>query len=193
MTERQIMTWYKQNLLPSVEKAIAYKKERDPSLIYTADWLIAMAYRETWTLVVRYIQNKILLENVLTIVKGDYGRREGELEKQFHGFGFWQIDIGSYPSFVKSGEWKDPFKCCCKAIDVLEEKRNSLERHLRKEQYDVETFHRMITAAYNCGQGNVIAAVQKKQPIDSRTHEKNYSQKVWEYRTLYNSLQALSP
>lgn len=190
MTERQIMTWYKQNLLPSVEKAIDYKKEKQPGLIYTADWLIAMAYRETWTLMVRYIQGKILLENVLPVVKGDYGRREGELEKQFHGFGFWQIDIGSYPQFVKSGEWKDPFKCCCKAIDVLEEKRSYLfaSGRINGNEHTAEECDRMITAAYNCGQVNVVNVIKDKKDIDSRTHEKNYSRKVWEYRDLYNSL-----
>lgn len=188
MTERQIMTWYKQNLLPSVEKAIAWKKEKDPALLYTPDWLIAIAYRETWTLVVRYIQGKILLENVLTLVKGDYGRRDGELEKQYHGFGFWQIDIGSYPQFVKSGDWKDPFKCCCKAIDVLEEKRLFFQSKIDLNGYDVETYHRMITAAYNCGQRRVLEAIAEKKSIDHYTHERNYSQKVWEYRSLYNSL-----
>src|SRR5688572_6164584 len=143
MTARQIMIWYKDNLQQAVEKAIAFKKDRNPDLLYTTDWLIAMAYRETWTLVARYIQNKIVFENVLTVVKGDYGRRDGELEKQFHGFGFWQIDIGSYPQFVKSGDWKDPYKCCCKAIDVLEEKRLYLGSRLDKNKHDVETWHRM--------------------------------------------------
>ena len=65
MTERMIMRWYKENLQAAVDKAIAFKKERHPDLIYTAGWLIAMAYRETWTLMVKYIQNKILFENVL--------------------------------------------------------------------------------------------------------------------------------
>ena len=192
MTERQIMLWYKTNLQQAVEKAIAEKKEKNPALIYTADWLMAMAYRETWTLVNRYIQNKILFENVLPVVRGDYGRREGELEKQFHGFGFWQIDIGSFPEFVKSGDWKDPFKCCKKAIDVLEEKRQWLfgsGKRLIEKNYDVEFVHRCITAAYNCGQGNVFKAVNAKLGIDHYTHEKNYSQMVWKYRELYNSLQ----
>jgi hypothetical protein len=188
MTERLMMRWYKDNLQAAVDKAIAYKKERTPDLLYTADWLIAMAYRETWTLMLTYIKNKIHFENVVGIVKGDYGRRDGELEKQYHGFGFWQIDIGSYPTFAKSGDWKDPFKTCCKAIVVLEEKRASLEKKLTRKDYDVETWHRMITASYNCGAGNVIEAVQDKKNIDSRTHEKNYSLKVWEYRALYNSL-----
>jgi hypothetical protein len=188
MTERSIMRWYKENLQQAVEKAIALKKEKNPELLYTTDWLLAMAYRETWTLVARYIKNKIVFENVLTVVKGDYGKRDGETEKQFHGFGFWQIDIGSYPQFVKSGDWKDPFKCCCKAIDVLEEKRLYLESKFDKDDFNSETFQRMITAAYNCGQGNVTKAVNAKLGMDYYTHEKNYSQMVWKYRELYNSL-----
>lgn len=190
MTERQIMQWYKSNLKDAVDKAIAFKKEKQPDLLYTTDWLLAMAYRETWTLMVRYIQNKIFLENILPIVKGDYNKRPADKEKIFHGYGFWQIDIASYPDFIKSGDWKDPFKCCCKAIDVLEEKRKSLLKHFKPENIDVETWHRMITASYNCGAGNVTEAVKASQSIDSRTHEKNYSNKVWEYRTLYNSLAA---
>lgn len=182
------MRWYKDNLLASVQKAIAYKKERNPQLLYTEDWLMAMAYRETWILVVRYASNKIPLANILNIVKGDYGKREGETERSFHGFGFWQIDIGSYPDFIKSGDWMDPFKCCCKAIDVLEEKRGSLEKKLKKDLFDIETWHRAITASYNCGAGGVLKSLAENKSIDHRTHEKNYSEMVWKYRTLYNSL-----
>lgn len=186
MTERQIMYWYKNNLLAAVDKAIAFKKERNPDLIYTADWLLAMAYRETWTLVIKYISNNIFLENILPIVKGDYGQRPGEKEKSFHGFGFWQIDIGSYPDFIKSGDWKDPYKCCCKAIDVLEEKRQYLARELVLS--DKEAINRSITAAYNCGQGNVVRAIRAKLGVDYYTHERNYSAMVWKYREMYKGL-----
>lgn len=184
MTERGIMKWYKDNLLSLVEKAIAEKKIKNPYLIYTADWLIAMAYRETWTLVNRYID--LTFENMKSLVKGDYGQRPGETEKSYHGFGFWQIDIGSYHDFIKSGDWKDPYKCCLKAIDVLEEKRKYLSANLVLT--DTDHFNRAITAAYNCGQGNVVKSIRGKLGVDYYTHEKNYSAMVWKYRELYKSL-----
>lgn len=177
------MQWYKDNLSVMVIKAIEEKKKAKPDLIYTPDWLIAMAYRETWTLVIKLIEAGAPFANITP--KGDFGQRKGETEKQFHGFGFWQIDIGSYPDFIKSGEWKDPYKCCLKAIDVLEEKRAALRPYFALED---ETFFRYITAAYNCGQGNAIKALKDKRGADYYTHEKNYSEMVWQYRGLYNSL-----
>lgn len=185
MTQREIMMWYKKNLFPIVNKAIEDKKEKKPDLIYTVDWLISMAYRETWTLVLRFIEKGLFFENILPVVKGDYGQRKGETEKQYHGFGFWQIDIGSYHDFVKSGDWKDPYKCCSKAIDVLEEKKSALSPYFALED---DTFFRYVTAAYNCGQGRAIKALKDNRGVDFYTHEKNYSEMVWKYRELYNSL-----
>jgi len=182
MTEVQIMGWYKNNLFPIVVKAIEEKKQSIPDLLYTPDWLIAMAYRETWTLMISHIKNKTHFKNIEP--KGDYGQRKGETEKQYHGFGYWQIDTGSYPDFIKSGQWKDPYKSCLKAIEVLEEKRKSLQ----VLNLEGETLNQAITAAYNCGQGNVIKAIKANKYIDYYTHEKNYSEKVWEYRKLFNSL-----
>ena len=189
MTERSIMKWYKDNLLSLVEKAIEQKKIKTPDLIYTADWLLAIAFRETWTLVSRY--HDLTFENMKELIKGDYSNRPGDPdsyrgEKSYHGFGFWQIDTGSYPDFVKTGYWKDPFKCCCKAIDVLEEKRRYLSDKLVLT--DPDAIHRSITAAYNCGQGNVVKAIRSKLGVDYYTHEKNYSAMVWKYRELYNLL-----
>jgi len=180
MTSLEIMGWYKNNLFPIVVKAIEEKKLSNPDLIYTPDWLIAMAYRETWTLLIPFIKNRTPFKNIEP--KGDYGQRKGETEKQYHGFSYWQIDTGSFPDFIKSGDWKDPYKSCLKAIDVLEEKRKQLNKELPFPT-DQE-----ITASYNCGSSNVLKAIKKGEDIDSRTHEKNYSKMVWEYRKLFNSI-----
>jgi hypothetical protein len=182
MTQLEIMGWYKNNLFTIVVKAIEEKKKDNPNLLYTPDWLIAMAYRETWTLLITHIKNRTPFKNIEP--KGDYGRRQGELEKQFHGFGYFQIDIGSYPEFVKSGDWKDPYKCTLKAIEVLEEKRQSIEKSFP----NLDNIEQAITAAYNSGQGNVLKAIKKGADVDTYTHEKNYSKMVWEYRKLFNSL-----
>ncbi len=182
MTSLEIMGWYKNNLFPIVVKAIEEKKKDNPNLQYTPDWLIAIAYRETWTLLITHIKNRTPFKNIEP--KGDYSQRKGEAEKQYHGFSYWQIDTGSYPDFIKSGDWKDPYKSCLKAIEVLEEKRKSLEYAFPK----LDNREQAITAAYNCGQGNVIKALRAGKDVDRYTHEKNYSKMVWEYRKLFNQI-----
>lgn len=184
MTQRQILLWIKENLSPVIQKAL----EQNPDVIYTEDWLAGMAYREVGFLIGRFAGNKIKVETIHTLMKGDYGQRDGETEKQYHGFGYWQIDIDSYPEFVKSGNWKDPYKTCLKAISVLEEKRWYLASHLDFGKYDLHTIHRAITAAYNCGQGNVVKALTKGKDVDRYTHQGDYSKMVWEYREAYRLL-----
>lgn len=177
MTEGEAIFWIKDNIGPVIRKALA----DSGSTVYTEDWLGAMAYRETGILIHRY-QDKSP-DVIATLMKGDYSQRPGETEKSYHGFGFWQIDIASYPAFVNSGDWEDPYKCCMKAIAVLEEKRTYLEGKV-PASYDL---HRAITAAYNCGQGNVLKVVQQGKDIDSRTHNKDYSKEVWRFRYIYRS------
>lgn len=186
MTEREILSWIKNNLGDVIDIAIIQAKEKNPELIYTRDWLAAMAMRETGFLIARYVEKKMKTDVIHSLMKGDYGQRPKETEKQYHGFGYWQIDIASYPAFVKSGDWKDPFKTCLKAIAVLEEKRLYLAPKFPNLQGD--SLHRAITAAYNCGQGNVQKVLLVGQDIDARTHQKNYSKEVWRYREIFKSL-----
>jgi hypothetical protein len=97
-------------------------QEEKSGLLYTPDWLAGIAYRETGGLINKYGNVGTKPEIMHTIMRGDFSKRTGEKEASFHGYGYWQIDIGSFPEFVKSGDWKDPLKCCIKAIDVLESK-----------------------------------------------------------------------
>lgn len=187
MTEKQILAWIKTNLGPIIDKALAEARVTNPKLIYTTDWLAAMAMRETGFLIARYVAKGMKLDVISSLMKGDYSKREGEAEKSYHGFGYWQIDIASYPQYVKSGDWKDPYKTCVKAIQVLEEKRKYLEPKFPNVKGD--SLARAITAAYNCGQGNLAKVLQAGQDIDARTHQKNYSAEVWRYREIFNSLQ----
>jgi hypothetical protein len=184
MTQRQIFLWIKENLGPLIRKAL----EQNPDVIYTEDWLGAMAYRETGFLIGRYADKKMKAEDIHALMKGDYSKRPGELEKQYHGFGYWQIDTGSYLPFIKAGNWKDPYKTCLKAIEVLEEKRIYLSKNIDFGAYDLQTIHRAITAAYNCGQGNVVKALTSGKDVDVYTHQGNYSKMVWEYRDFYRKL-----
>lgn len=185
MTQTRILYWIKEQLSPIINKAL----EKNPDVIYTEDWLAGMVYREVGFLIGRYADQKMKPEVIHSLMKGDYTRRDGELEKQYHGFGYFQIDIGSYPTFIKSGNWKDPYLTCLKAIDVLEEKRKYLVKRIDMENSPLLDIHRAITAAYNCGQGNVMKAIEKKYDVDRYTHQGNYSKMVWEYREAYRNLE----
>ena len=111
-----VLKWIKEFLEPSIVEAI----KGSP---YPVDQLAAMAYRETGWKIEKYLNQKMTFATICETMKGDYGQRPGETEKQYHGFGFWQIDIGSFPEFVKSGGWKDPLTTCKMAVNVLETKR----------------------------------------------------------------------
>jgi len=183
MTNTDILQWIKKNLGPIIISSIERAKAKNPALLYTEDWLGAIACRETGGLIARY-PNATLVD-VSSVMRGDYTQRPGEIEKQYHGFGFWQADIASFPAFVKSGNWKDPAKACDMAIDILEGKRAYLHSHSQLEGEDLD---RAITAAYNCGEGSVIKALAAALDIDIRTADHNYSRNVWEFRALYKSL-----
>jgi hypothetical protein len=184
MTTRDILLWIHINLLSSINKAIEEKKKANPLLIYTPDWLVGITYRETGGLIAKYGGKKAEVMHSLT--RGDFSQRPGEKEKQYHGYGYVQIDIGSYPDFVKSGAWKDPFKCYAKAIDVLEEKRKYIQSHMIRLGGD--DLHRAITAAYNCGQGNVVKALSANKDVDSYTTGHDYSKDVWQRRNFYRQI-----
>jgi hypothetical protein len=186
MREKNILKWIGNHLGPIIEKALNQAKEKNSSHIYTKDWLAAVAMRETGSLIARYVNQGKKPYVIHTLMRGDYSQRPGEKEKNYHGFGYWQIDIASYPDFIKSDEWKDPFKTCCKAITVLEEKRLYLTPRFPYLQGD--SLFRAITAAYNCGQGNVAKVLNAGQDIDARTYNKDYSAEVWRYRKIFNSL-----
>ena len=184
MTQERILYWIREHLSPTIRKAL----EQYPEVIYTEDWLAGMTYRETGFLIARYADKKMSPDSIHSIIKGDYSKREGEVEKQYHGFGYMQIDIDSYPDFVKSGDWKDPYKTYLKSISVLEEKRKYLAAKMDFGQHDLLTIHRAITAAYNCGQGNVMKAIRNDKDVDRYTHNGDYSKMVWLYRDAYRNL-----
>lgn len=188
MTERNILVWINTNLGPTIDQALTESKRANPDLLYTRDWLVAMAMRETGFLIARYAEQAKTPAQIHPLMRGDYSQRPGEKEKSYHGFGYWQIDIGSYPAFVKSGDWKDPLKTCRKAIVVLEEKRIYLQQQF--PALAGEDLARAITAAYNCGQGNVAKAIRAKRDVDAYTHQKNYSAEVWRFREITRNVAA---
>ncbi|MBC8045622.1 MAG: hypothetical protein H7Y00_02390, partial [Fimbriimonadaceae bacterium] len=144
--------------------------------------------RETGFLFAKYYNQGFSYNDICLKMKGDYGKRTGEKEKQYHGFGFWQIDTGSYPVFINAGDWQDPLKTAIKAVNVLEEKRKYLIQKGWDKKLSAILFERAITAAYNCGQGNVNKALSNKKDIDHYTFAKDYSKEVFRYRDIYRNL-----
>lgn len=186
MTNTQILQWIKTNLSSYINDALTKAKVTNPELLYTEDWLGAITCRETGILIQKYVpQGKTALEMAL-LMKGDYAQRKGESKPQYHGFGFIQIDIASFPSFISSGDWKDIPKSYDMAITVLESKRKYLSSHFTSLNGD--TLERAITSAYNCGEGNVGKCLHENVDIDSRTANHNYSKQVFEFREIYKTL-----
>jgi len=180
-SDQKMMPWIKDNLGNTINEAT------DGSA-YSADWLAGMCARETGFLFTRKANDGLPFDQICSQMRGDYGKRAGEIEKQYHGFGFWEIDIGSYPEFINSGKWTDPLATAKKAISVLDEKKNYLQQRGWREQLDQVMWERAITAAYNCGQGNVHKALTKKTDIDCYTFAKDYSKEVFRYRNIYSKL-----
>lgn len=186
MTTTDTLKWIKLNLGPIIQQALDNAKLKNPQLLYTPDWLAGITMRETGFLIQRYVEKGGALNNIAPLMRGDYTQRPGETEKQYHGYGFIQIDIASYPDFIRSGDWKDPLKSYSMAISVLEGKRMYLQHHFPALAGD--DLDRAITAAYNCGEGNVGKVITEGHDIDIRTYNHDYSKNVWEYRRVYNSL-----
>lgn len=184
MTNTQILSWIKKNLGPIMQEGIAAAREKNPDLLYTEDWLGAICCRETGGLIARYPNAS--LSGVSSVMRGDYSQRKGETEKSYHGFGFWQADIASFPAFVRSGDWKDPKKACSMAISILEGKQQYLQH--RFPHLAGDDLERAITAAYNCGEGNVGKQLTAGLDIDGRTAGHDYSKSVWEFRAIYRNL-----
>lgn len=182
MTNRDILTWIKRELGPYIQKALLAR----PGSIYTEDWLAGIAMRETGGLMGIYIPQKSDPLVICSILRGDYTQRPGETQKQYHGYGVTQIDIASFPQFVKSGDWKDPVKCFIKSIEVLNGKRDYL-----LDQYPMlwgNDLDELITAAYNCGEGNESKLVLKTLDPDIYTTQHNYSKAVFEFAEIYKTI-----
>jgi hypothetical protein len=195
MTEKQLLLWIFQNLGPMQRQALDIVNEKTPGCIYTTDLLSAMTYREVHVLLRRYIDAGMKPKDIWPIIKGDYSKREGESEKQYHGFGVMQIDIGSFPAFVKSGDWKDPVKTYVMAMRVLEGKRAYLKGKFPDLPND-ELLYASV-CAYNCGEGNVRKILEGKiKDKDGKvvtdpnytTHGRDYGREVFRLKDLYNTI-----
>lgn len=186
MTDQQLSKWINIHLGPIITGAL----EKSGNIVYPVDLMGAMAQREVGFLISRFVIKEpgITVEKLSTLMKGDYSQRPGETEKKYHGFGFWQIDIKSFPDFVASGDWADPIKCCLKAINVLMAKGKYLADKL--PGLSADQMLRANVAAYNCGEGNVVKAVINHLDIDTYTFSHDYSTAVWRYREFFRDGQS---
>lgn len=182
MTEVEILQWIKKNLTSDIQKAIF----DSGASIYTEDWLAGLICRETGGLISRYGISGKDIATIAALMRGDYSQRPGEPTKTYHGYGLIQIDINSYPAWVKTGAWKIPYKNFIKTITILDEKRNYILRHFPNE--GGEALDRATTAAFNCGQGNVVKSLNQGNDVDEHTAGHNYSREVFRMRDVYMNL-----
>lgn len=98
--------------------------------------------------------------------------RAGPLPPDGGGFGrgLMQIDYDAH-EFARTGNWQDPAANIAYGCLVLAQNRDLLARKL---QLSGQTLMQAALAAYNCGAGNVIKAVQAQLDIDYYTAGRDY-------------------
>ena len=166
--------------LTSLEKAfrrcqqlgwIPFFQEASLAYPFAPELLMAIGYRESG-LNPKYLK-----------VAGDNG----------HGYGLMQIDIRSYPAWVKAGHWKDARACILKGAEVLASKQDeitsSIGKKLSVRTLAGHTYHfhgepisgpdllRVTVAAYNCGLWAYYHYC-KGHDVDQGTTGQDYSRDV---------------
>lgn len=178
------LSWIKKNLSPYIQRAVAIHV----GTFVTEDILAGIVMRETGGLIEKHIPdcgNDVL--KMSSLMKGDYTQRKSDTAVVAHGFGFPQIDIDSFPWFVKAGYWKDPDKCFSQAIAILEgNKAHILSHNPTLKGSDKLPYYSV--AAYNCGAGNEDAVINKNLDADAYTTGHNYSKAVFDYAATYRTL-----
>jgi hypothetical protein len=176
-SNNDVLIWIKRNLGTFINTGLQGHK-------FTEDWLASIACRETGGLIVKYVNRGTSLTDMLPLIEGDF------TTGHYHGFSFWQIDIRSFPDFINSGDWKDVQKSATKATDILQGKANYLatQNLLTTYNFTQDQVDRDITAAYNCGEGNVMKAVKNNFSVDAYTANQDYSSQVFQFREIYKTL-----
>lgn len=182
MSNMGILKWVKENLSLYIKEAISIK----PGTFVTEELLAAITCRETGILIQKYAPAKIKIYEMASMMKGDYTQRKNDVAKIFHGWGWTQIDIDSFPDFVKSGQWMDSLKVFIKTIDILEGKKKYLEAH--RDGLSDDVFEKHIIAAYNSGEGNQRKAIEQHLDADRFTTNHNYAEQVLSFMEIYKTL-----
>jgi hypothetical protein len=168
------------------------KQEFDAAV--AAGWLPAFEKAaQTYNLPVALLMAIASRETNMCNIEGDF------YEGQYHGYGLMQIDIGSFPDWVKSGAWTSPAESIAKGAEVLDGKRAEIEQGQGKtlmiegrsfvgRKFDTsDQMLQVATADYNCGLWGYYA-FSKGEPIDSFTAGKNYSSDVWLRKAFFTAL-----
>ena len=168
-TTKNILTWIHDNLGE-------IHREVTKDFIYTESWLAGIVCREVGFLIPRKVSAGQSFEYIAAHMTGDSG----------HGRSFYQVDDRSYPDFVSSTPLSNVKAYAKKAVECLEEKRKYLvSKGWTEDKLGDELIEGAITAAYNCGQGNVHKALSRGFDVDHYTFTQDYSKSVMEYRYLY--------
>lgn len=127
------------------------------------------------------------------------GYRESRLDPKYleipgdngHGYGLMQIDIRSYPEWVKSGDWMDAHLCIAKASEILASRRDGITAAAGRKNLKLKTVAgksyffdgnpipaddllRITVSAYNCGLW-AYYHYSKGHDIDAGSTGQNYS------------------
>ena len=182
MIENYSLKWLKKYISPDIRKAFIAR----PNTIYTEPLLAGIAMRETGELIERHGPLSKDELSVCSILRGDYSQRPGETGKQYHGYGITQIDINSFPDFVKSGKWKNPYDCFVMTIDVLEGKRKYISGKF--PMLWGPDLIEYVVAAYNCGEGNEAKIISNGLDPDAYTTGHDYAEAVLKFAEIYKTL-----
>lgn len=102
--------------------------------------------------------------------------RTGALPPDGGGFGrgLMQIDFDAFP-FARTGNWHDPQANINTGCSVL---KSNLDLLGRRTSLGGRDLLRAAVAAYNCGAGNVLTAINAGNDVDFFTTGRNYSADV---------------
>lgn len=174
-SNRDILQWIYDNLGELIRKCT---DENYKDTIYTESWIAGIICREVGFLILKYANKGLTKDEITLHMIGDSG----------HGRSYFQIDDRSYPDFVNSTPLSDVEAYCNKAIECLEEKRKYLEsKNYTSNTMTTDEYEMAITCAYNCGQGNVVKALDKGRSPNVYTFNGDYGTAVMEYRGIYHS------
>lgn len=185
MTSNDIIQWIKTNVGPAICQAVA----DSGTTVFNETVMGGIHRQETGIKLMQLLGAGHTVPEIFSQLKGDYSQRPGEAAPGYHGFGGWQIDIGSFPDFIASGDWQDPYKCCLKAISVLTGDMEYLKSHFPFAQIKTDADLLQATiASYNCGAGKERSILNQGLDIDAATFGHNYSALVLGYMQVYASL-----
>jgi hypothetical protein len=183
MNNTEVLTWIKTHLSESIRRAI----QMHPGTFVTEEILAGLICRESGDLISRYAPQFPDPLTVAKYMKGDYTQRVHDGMKKYHGFGFTQIDIDSFPWFISSNAWQDPAKCFSQTIAILEGNREHILSHNPLLKGSANLIHYCV-AAYNNGAGNEDKVITKQLDVDAFTTGKDYSRRVFEFAGIYLTL-----